>query len=92
MHRLLRISLLFVFVAVATSAAVAQSEKKEAAPSDKHESLAQRIGSMVDDVISRIEKELSSRDDQTTLRANGLKPLQSRREPRGIVRRGVPRG
>ena len=67
MHRLLRFSLLFVFVAIASSTAVAQSEKKEAAPSDRHESLAQRIGSMVDDVISRLEKELSGGENEALL-------------------------
>jgi hypothetical protein len=58
--------LLCAFVLAATAGA--QSQKKEQASREKQENLAERIGSIVDDVVNSIQKELATRNEDAEYR------------------------
>src|SRR5512141_2298909 len=66
-----RIFLMFLYACFALAAAQAQSSKKETIEADNHESLGQRIGSMVENVIDKLEREFSGRIGDASLRQNG---------------------
>jgi hypothetical protein len=78
MKSLSRISLAFACALFVMATAEAQSTKKETAENDKHESLGQRIGIIVEDVIDKLEREFSGRPDEPVLHKNLLKQV---REP-----------
>ena len=65
MHLSHRISTVFFCLLLVAATAGAQSQKKEQASSDKRDNLAERIGSIVDDVVSTIQKEFATRNDNT---------------------------
>lgn len=84
MNSLSRVSMTLLCAVFTLAMAEAQSTKKETAESDKHESLAQRIGSIVEDVIDKLEREFSGRTDQPILRNNTLKQVGSQ-QPQGPI-------
>lgn len=63
-----RTSTIVLCVLFLVLSAGAQSQKKESEPADKHESLAQRIGAAVEDVVARLEREFGDRDYQSDYR------------------------
>lgn len=64
-----RVSMLLLFLLVIAATTAAQSQKKEQASNDKRDNLAERIGSIVDDVVSTIQKEFASRNGDAGYRA-----------------------
>ena len=81
MTRFSRISMMLLCIVFMLAMAEAQSRKKETAENDKHENLGQRIGSIVEDVIDKLEREFSGRDVQPSLNKNGFKQVQSQEPP-----------
>ncbi|MDP2884276.1 MAG: DUF5686 family protein [Ignavibacteria bacterium] len=79
-----RISMMLLCTVFMLAMAEAQSAKKETAENDKHENLGQRIGSIVEDVIDRLEREFSGRSEQPPLKKNVFKQVQSQ-EPSGDI-------
>ncbi|MCX6132653.1 MAG: DUF5686 family protein [Ignavibacteriales bacterium] len=75
MNTLSRISMICMCAVFILAATEAQTTKKENAENDKHESLGQRIGSIVEGVIDKLEKEFSGRSDETGLRKDSSKKL-----------------
>lgn len=55
--------------------------KAQTTENDKHESLGQRIGSLVENVIDKLEKEFSGRTDQPTLKNDVYKQVHSQKTP-----------
>jgi hypothetical protein len=62
---------------ISLTIAHAQSNKKESAESDKHESLGQRIGTIVEDVIDKLDREFSGRSDEPFFKKNTIKQVRS---------------
>jgi hypothetical protein len=76
MKSLSRVSMVFVCAVFVLAMANAQTTKKETAENDKHESLGQRIGSIVEDVIDKLEREFSGRVDEPALKTNAFKKVR----------------
>jgi hypothetical protein len=76
MKSLLRISMMFVCAVFVLAMAQAQTTKKETAENDKHETLGQRIGSIVEDVIDKLEREFSGRADEPVLKKDAFKKVR----------------
>lgn len=72
-----KISVILLCACLSLAIAQAQSTKNESAESDKHESLGQRIGTMVEDVIDKLERELSGRSDELSFKKNTFKQVRS---------------
>ena len=72
-----RIFLMVLCACFTLAVTQAQSSKKETIEADNHESLGQRIGSMVENVIDKLEREFSGRIDDASLRKNGIKQNRS---------------
>ncbi|HTY36232.1 MAG TPA: hypothetical protein VMH23_03925 [Bacteroidota bacterium] len=66
MNSLFRFSALCVCSAMLVTTACAQTSKSETTEVDKHESLGQKIGTIVEDVIDQLQKELSGHSGVTT--------------------------
>jgi hypothetical protein len=79
MNSLSRISMMLMCTVFVLAMAEAQTTKKETTESDKHENLGQRIGSIVEDVIDKLEKELSGRADVPVLKKDALKRVHETR-------------
>jgi hypothetical protein len=75
MKSLSRISMTFVCAVFILATAEAQATKKETTENDKHESLGQRIGSIVEDVIDKLEREFSGRADEPVLKKDVFKKV-----------------
>jgi hypothetical protein len=80
-----RISRLLLCIVFMLAMAEAQSTKKETANNDKHEDLGQRIGSIVEDVIDRLEGAFSGGSEQPPLKMNVFRQVQSQVPPADIV-------
>ena len=76
-----RISIAFACTVLVAALARAQTTKEKTTENDKHENLGQRIGSMVEDVIDRLEREFSGRSDGPAVQKNGIKKVKSQRSP-----------
>ena len=85
MNLFFRISMMLLCTVFMLAMAEAQSTKRETAENDKHENLGQRIGSIVEDVIDRLEREFSGRSAQPPLKKNVFKQVQSQEPPGDIV-------
>ena len=72
-----RVLALFLCLLLAAATAGAQSQKKEKATDEKEQNLAERIGSIVDDVVSTIQKEIRGRSDDPGYRMGIQKNLPS---------------
>ena len=68
MNLISRISMTLVCAVFVLTMAEAQTTKKETAENDKHESLGQQIGSVVEDVIDKLEREFSGRGAEPVLK------------------------
>ncbi len=78
MNLLQRVSTIFLCLVLAATTAGAQSQKKESASDDKRENLAERIGSIVDDVVSTIQREFAARNDDAGYQFEVRNALRSR--------------
>ena len=81
MNFLSRISIAFACAVFVLTMAEAQTTKKETAENDRHENLGQRIGSMVEDVIDRLEREFSGRTDGSAIQRNAIKKVRGLQPP-----------
>jgi hypothetical protein len=75
MNRLYNATLVLLCGAFVLTTAAAQTSNSESTSNDQHEGLAQRIGVMVEDVINKLEKELSGRGREIAMKQNGLKQV-----------------
>lgn len=81
MKQFSRISLVLLCATFVLATAEAQSKKKEVTSNDRHERLGQRIGSIVEDVIDRIQREFSGGIDEGAFRQDVIKKVRSKRAP-----------
>jgi hypothetical protein len=77
--------MMLLFTVFMLTMAEAQSTKKETAENDKHENLGQRIGSVVEDVIDRLEMEFSGRSEPLPMKKDTFKQAQSQERSGDIV-------
>lgn len=78
MNQFSKFSLVLPFAVVVLTAGQAQTKNEEEASKDNRESLGQRVGSIVEDVINRLEQGLWARSDDAASRRSMLKPLRSK--------------
>lgn len=77
MNSLSRISITLGCAVFVLSMAAAQTTKKEAAETDKHESLGQQIGSIVEDVIDKLEREFSGGTNESVSKRDAIKKVRA---------------
>jgi len=80
-----RISMMLLCTVFMLTMAEAQSTKKKTAENGNHENLGQRIGSVVEDVIDRLEREFSGRGEELPMKKDAFKQAQSQEPPGDIV-------
>jgi len=80
-----RISMMLLCTVFMLAMAEAQSTKKRTAETDNHENLGQRIGSIVEDVIDKLERGFSGRGEQLPMKKDAFKQAQSQEHSGDIV-------
>lgn len=86
MNRLLTISLVIAGLLLFAESSNAQSKQKKDTRESKHEELGEHIGSMVEEVIDRIAKNLnpSRHEDEKFFASDTLRKRRSRRVPSSV--------